>query len=82
MDSWIKFLAEFSPLYISSTVGYPNHVPDFHEWHTIFPKFSGYTHKRSNQHLKYFHECMEQLVFCLLKDFHEYMEQLVLFLKM
>lgn len=55
------FLAnQFSPLHFSSITGYPNHVPLFHEWKTYLPQFTGNTYARPDQHLKDFHECMEQ----------------------
>ena len=55
------FLAnQFSPLNFSSIAGYPNHVPSFHEWNTYLPRLSGNTDRRSDQHLKDFHECIEQ----------------------
>jgi len=55
------FLAnQFAPLDFTSIVGYPNHVPSFHEWNTYFPRFNGNTNRRPDQHLKDFHECMEQ----------------------
>ena len=55
------FLAKkFAPLDFSSIVGYPNHVPSFHEWNTYFPRFSENLERRLHQHLKDSHECMEQ----------------------
>jgi len=56
------FLAnKFATLDFSSNVGYPNHVPLVHEWSIDFPRFTGNTNRRMNQHLKDFHEYMEQL---------------------
>jgi len=52
---------KFAPLNFSSVVGYPYHVASFHEWYEFFPRFSGNTDGRLDQHLKDFHECMEQL---------------------
>jgi len=58
----LAFLAnEFSALGFSSVVSYPLHVPSFLEWYPYMPKFSGNTNRRLDQHLKDFHECMEQL---------------------
>lgn len=51
---------KFAPLYLSSIVGSPNHVPSFHELDSYFPRFSGSTKRRPNQHLEQFHECMKQ----------------------
>lgn len=60
------FLAnKFSPLDFSSIAGYPNHVPSFHEWNTYLPRSSGNKDRTPNQHLKDFHECMEQQTFFL-----------------
>jgi len=55
------FLAKkFAPLDFSFVAGYLHHVPSVHEWYTYLPRFSGNTDRRSDQHLKDFHECMEQ----------------------
>jgi len=55
------FLAkQFAPLDIYSIAGYPNHVPACHQWNSYFPRSSGNTERRPNQHLKDFHVCMEQ----------------------
>jgi len=54
------FANKFSPLDFSSIVGYPKHVPSFHEWNTHLPRFSENTDRRSDQHLKNFHECTEK----------------------
>lgn len=57
----LTFMAnQFSQLDFYSIAGFPNHVPPFHEWNTYLAKFIKNSEKRPDQHLKEFHECMEE----------------------
>lgn len=51
---------QFPPLDFFSIVGCPNHVPPYREWNIYLPKFNENSEKRPDQHLKDFHECMEE----------------------